>query len=266
VASETSYDFQFDDFFNYLIHPGAPILHGLVITVVIAAISQILGIVVGVVAATMRRSHIFPLRQIANFYIWLMRGTPFLLQVSIVYFAGFPFLGLAIFGGYRWGNVEIFGIVILGSILAGIFALTFNEGAYMAVIIEAGIDSVDVGQMEAARAIGMTRGQAMRHTILPQAARIVVPPLGNQFNLMLKNTSLLAVISVSELYTAATVLQGQTFQPFEVFGAVSIYYLAMTTLWGFIQSLIEKRLRRGWASSSTATRSNFGRRLLVGTR
>jgi polar amino acid transport system permease protein len=101
--------------------------------------------------------------------------------------------------------------------------------------------------------------------VLPQAVRIVIPPLGNQFNLMLKSTSLLSIISVSELYTAATVIQGQTFQPFEVYTAVAIYYLAMTTVWGAIQWLIERRVGRGYARTPSRGNRALRQRWLRGT-
>ncbi|WP_202918086.1 amino acid ABC transporter permease [Mycolicibacterium sp. CBMA 295] len=125
----------------------------------------------------------------------------------------------------------------------------------MAEIVRAGISSVESGQVEAGHAIGMTHRQTMRRIVLPQAARTIVPPLGNQFNLMLKNTSLLSVISVTELYTAAAIIQGQTFQPFEVFGAVAIYYLALTAIWTVIQGLIERRMNHHNVQSKPKRRS-----------
>lgn len=246
AAASNTYPFDSGAFFDYLFHPNSMLLKGLALTIVIAIISQVLGSLIGLGAAMSRRSVLAPVRWLATGYVWLFRGTPFLVQVSIVFFAGFPFFGLGIFGGYRWDDVEIFGWLIAGRILAGIFALALNEGAYMAEIVRSGIDSVDKGQIEAAHAIGMTSRQTMRRIVLPQAMRTIVPPLGNQFNLMLKSTSLLSVISVIELYTAAAILQGQTFQPFEVFGAVAVYYLIMTAIWTVIQGLIERRLARGW--------------------
>lgn len=242
AAAANTYPFDWPAFWDYLIHPSSLVVKGLVLTVVIAIVSQILGVLIGLVAALGRESRFGAVRWLSAGYIGLFRGTPFLVQVSIIFFAGFPFFGLSIFGGYRWDDVRLLGFVILGRILAGIFALSLNEGAYMAEIIRSGIGSVDVGQVEAAHAIGMTHRQTMRRIVLPQAARTIVPPLGNQFNLMLKNTSLLSVISVIELYTAAAIIQGQTFQPFEVFGAVAIYYLALTVVWTVIQGRIERRI------------------------
>lgn len=251
---DNTYPFDWAAFWRYLTQPGELLLTGLVLTVIIAILSQAFGVLIGLGADLARRSRFAPLRWLASTYVFVFRGTPFLVQVSIIFFAGFPFFGMAIFGGYRWDDVNIFGWVIAGRILAGIFALSLNEGAYMAEIIRSSIDSVDRGQLEGAQAVGMTHRRAMRRIILPQAVRTMVPPLGNQFNLMLKNTSLLSVISVTELYTAAAIIQGQTFQPFEVFGAVAIYYLVLTAVWTGIQMLIERRVGAAWGVPIAARR------------
>ena len=257
-----TYPFDWDAFYGYLFRPNGMVLNGIRLTIVIAVVSEIVGVILGVLLALARMSRSGILRRLAGVYIWFFRGTPLLVQIAIVYFAGFPFLGLPIFGGYSWGDVTVFGTVIPGRILAGIFALSANEGAYMAEIVRSGISGVDAGQLEAARSVGMTRALAMRLIVLPQAARLIVPPLGNQFNMMLKTTSLLSVISVVELYTASNIVQGQTFQPFEVFFAAAIYYLIMTSIWNLVQSRVERRLGRGWGEQRPAGRSL--RRRLVG--
>ena len=131
---------------------------------------------------------------VASFYLWVFRGTPLLVQLVFFYF------GLGAVHLYDWTAIDVAGITIPGAIQAGIFALGLNEGAYMAEIVRAGILSIDPGQMEAAKSLGMTYGQAMRRIVLPQAARVIVPPLGNEFNNMLKTTSLLFVLGVHELY------------------------------------------------------------------
>ena len=112
----------------------------------------------------------------------------------------------------------------------------------MREIIRAGIDSVDKGQLEAARSLGMRHGLAMRRIVLPQAARVIVPPLGNEFNNMLKTTSLLFFIGVVELWGNAEIGYSQTFKPVEYFAAVAVWYLLLTTIWTLIQSWIERRL------------------------
>ena len=128
-----------------------------------------------------------PLRCIAGVYVWIFRGTPLLVQIALIYF------GLGVTRIYSWPDHQLFGDFGKGAVQAGIVALGVNEGAYMAEIVRAGILSIDPGQMEAAKSLGMTFGQSMRRIVLPQAARVIVPPLGNEFNNMLKTTSLLVV-------------------------------------------------------------------------
>ena len=125
----------------------------------------------------------------------------------------------------------------------GILALSINEGAYMREIIRAGIDSIDKGQMEAAKSLGMRYGLAMRRIILPQAARVIVPPLGNEFNNMMKNTSLIFVIGVYELFADASAGYSVSLKS-EYFFVVAFWYLMLTTAWTFVQAWIERRLAR----------------------
>src|SRR5262249_53367631 len=127
-------------------------------------------------------------------------------------------------------------------IVAAFLAISINEGAYMAEIIRAGIQSIDPGQMEAAKSLGMTYGLGMRRIVLPQAARVILPPLGNEFNNMLKTTSLASVISIQELMFRASDLNHLYLRTLEVFTIVSIYYLAMTTVATIGQNWLESRL------------------------
>jgi polar amino acid transport system permease protein len=178
------------------------------------------------------------LRSISGFYVWFFRGTPLLVQMFLIYF-GTPYL----FGVDLFPNDVHLGFISLrGGVLAGIVALSINEGAYMSEIVRAGILSVDSGQTEAAKSLGMTYGLTMRRIVLPQALRVIIPPLGNEFNNMLKTTSLMAVIAVTELFRVAQGVYAVTFKPFEVFLGVAVYYLALTTIWSLIQSFIERRL------------------------
>ena len=129
----------------------------------------------------------------------------------------------------------------LGLVVAAILALGVNEGAYMREIIRAGIDSIDKGQMEAAKSLGMRYGLAMRRIVLPQAARVIVPPLGNEFNNMLKNTALLFTIGVFEMFAFAEQNYSHTFIA-DYYLAIAVWYLLLTTIWTFIQTWIERRL------------------------
>ena len=234
-----SYQYRWEFFFDSVLHPDGFIISGIWLTVSIAVTSQIIGVILGVFGALGKQAKRRAIRWVANFYVWIFRGTPLLVQISLLYF------GLSVAKMYTWPDINIFGFAIPGAIQAGIVALGLNEGAYMTEIVRAGIISVDPGQMEAAKSLGMTYGQAMRRIVLPQAARVIIPPLGNEFNNMLKTTSLLVIISVPELYVVFSRKQGNFFAPFEFFLAAAVWYLLLTTIWGVIQAWIERRLGRG---------------------
>src|SRR5205807_3631294 len=169
-----------------------------------------------------------PMRLISGVYVWIFRGTPLLVQIFFVYYGANELLGFTLIP-----NSLGLGLFSLdGAIVGGILALGINEGAYMREIVRAGIDSIDKGQMEAAKSVGMRYGLAMRRIILPQAARVIVPPLGNEFNNMMKTTSLLSVIGVYELFADAQQGYSATFKSV-YFVAVAIWYLVLTTTWTF---------------------------------
>jgi polar amino acid transport system permease protein len=214
-------------------------------TLWIAVISQVFGVIIGLFLALMRMSRHRWLSLPARFYIWIFRGSPLLVQLLLLYF-GIP---------------EIFPALVpyITVYTAALIAFSLNEGAYMAEIVRAGITSVDPGQMEAAKSLGMRYALAMRRIILPQAARVIVPPLGNEFNNMLKTTSLAYAIGLSELTYTASVYGSQSFSYFELLIVATFYYLIMTTVWGYVQSYIERRMdpdrltttelkaQKGWA-------------------
>jgi polar amino acid transport system permease protein len=238
----SSYQYRWDFFVDSIIRPDSLIIQGVLLTLVISVVAQVVGVILGVLGALgkMAKSPLF--RIPAGIYVWFFRGTPLLVQIMIVFY------GLGVTGLYRWPDITPLGIFGIGGVQAGIVALGVNEGAYMSEIVRAGILSIDLGQMEAAKSLGMTFGQAMRRIILPQAARVIVPPLGNEFNNMLKTTSLLVVISVPELYVTFSNknASGPTvFHPFELFLAAAVWYLLLTTIWSLIQAEIERRLGRG---------------------
>ena len=215
---------------NRIFHPDHTFARALWTTIYISVISQALGIVLGLLAALMRMSRFRALRFLSGLYVLIFRGTPVLVQIFFFYFA----LGLP-------NTVTIGPFTLTAEVAAGILALSINEGAYMREIIRAGIDSIDPGQSEAAKSLGMRYGLAMRRVILPQAARVIVPPLGNEFNNMMKTTSLVYTIGVYELFADAEQGYSQTFHA-EFFVAVAFWYLVLTTTWTFIQAAIERRL------------------------
>jgi polar amino acid transport system permease protein len=220
-------------FGEYLFNPL--MLQGAWTTVWLSVISMVLGCGLGVIAALMKMSGGVVLRAIAGFYIWLFRGTPILIQLVIIY-TGLPQIGI------RPGVIE-----------AAIIGLALNEGAYFAEIVRAGIMSVDKGQDDAARAMGMTWRQRMAIVIMPQATRVIIPPLGNQFNGMLKTTSLASVISMEELMRNAQMLAQIEFRILEVYIVAAIWYLALVSIWSQIQRVIEARYERPFGAAVADT-------------
>jgi polar amino acid transport system permease protein len=242
-SRQGSYTYDWSIFWDSLLRPSPKILNGIWLTVSIAVTAQIVGIILGVFGALGRLSSFRPIRFAANFYVWIFRGTPLLVQIMFMYY------GLLVTRIYAWPDISLLGITLPSAIQAGIFALGVNEGAYMTEIVRAGILSVEPGQLEAARSVGMTYRLAMRRIVLPQAARVIVPPLGNEFNNMLKTTSLLVVIAVPELFVTFSQLNGSghtSFHPFELFLACAVWFLLLTTIWTVIQAWIERRIGRGF--------------------
>jgi polar amino acid transport system permease protein len=195
-------------------------------TLWISLASLILGLCVGLLLAVAREAGFAPLGALVNVYLWLFRGTPVLLQIV-----------------FAFNVLPSFGIVLPGYTCA-ILALGLNEGAYMAEIIRAGIRAVGQDQRDAAQALGLREGQTMRLIVLPQAFRIVIPPIGNQFIGMLKLSALVSVIGVHELLLVADQSASSNFRYLEALSAAGIYYLALTTLFMAVQSRIERALSR----------------------
>ncbi len=199
-------------------------------TLWLSVVAQVIGVLLGLLLALMRMSRSPFLSLPARFYIWLFRGSPLLVQILILY-TGIPEL---------FHNQAV--TTFLSAYVVILIAFSLNEGAYMAEIMRAGIESVDAGQMEAAKALGMRSSLGMRRIVLPQAARVIVPPLGNEFNNMLKTTSLASVIGLLELTGTAQTIGSISFTTFELLIVATAYYLLLTTLWGYTQNWIEKRL------------------------
>jgi polar amino acid transport system permease protein len=195
-------------------------------TLWISLASLILGLIVGLALALGQEAGFVPLRAAVTFYLWLFRGTPVLLQIV-----------------FAFNVLPSFGIVLPGYACA-ILALGLNEAAYMAEIMRAGIRAVGEGQREAARSLGLEEWPIMRFIVLPQALRIVIPPIGNQFIGMLKLSALVSVIGVRELLLIADQAASSNFRYLEALSAAGIYYLALTTVFMAVQSRIEWALRR----------------------
>ncbi|UTD28036.1 amino acid ABC transporter permease [Bradyrhizobium sp. WD16] len=221
-------------FFGYLFNPF--ILGGVLTTVLLTAVSLVCGFALGFVLALMRRAPLRPVQAAAKFYIWLFRGTPLLVQLIVIYTA-LPQLGI------RFSVVE-----------AALLGLSLNEAAYLAEIIRAGIEAVPEGQVRAARALGMSERQIMRHIVMPQAFKVIIPPLGNSVNGLLKTTSVTSVISMEELLRRTQVLIQERFMVLELFAVAAIYYLLLTTLWDLVQRRIERHFGRSGAEIAAADR------------
>ena len=217
------------------------ILHGVVITIILSIFSQLVGTILGLVLYLLRRSKVRVFNVIGEFYIWIFRGTPLLLQILLLYTI-FPLLHFT----KAIQSIDFFPAlgftqVPLEAFLIALIAFSLNEGAYMAEIVRSGIDSIDVGQMEAAKSLGMTYGLAMFRIIIPQAARVIIPPLGNEFNNMLKTTSLASAASLFELFNTASQIGANSFILLDLLIVAAFWYLLMTTIWGFVQSALESK-------------------------
>ena len=210
------------------------VLEGLWVTIELSLVAMAAGIALGTAFALMRLSRLLPLRAVSLAYIFWFRGTPLLVQIVFWYFA-LPQLWP---GWLPWDGR-------FTPLQAGLVALAINEGAYMTEIMRAGIQSVDPGQLEAARSLGMTYPLAMRRIVLPQAMRVVVPPTGNEFIDMLKTSSLVNIISVGELFFVAKQQYSSSLKYLEWLIIISIWYLVLTTVASALQGWIEARSARG---------------------
>jgi polar amino acid transport system permease protein len=252
--------FQWSLVGQYLFNPF--ILRGAVLTVVLAVISQACGSLIGLLLYFMVRARFAPFRWLALGYIWLFRGTPLLLQI---YLADAFFVAAGLYHLFERADFLPtigFDLVILSLVVEVWVALSLNEGAYMAEIVRAGIESIDAGQMEAAKSLGMTYFLAMRRIVIPQAARTIVPPLGNEFNNMLKSVALGSAIALWELVEAGKQLGTPIFGTLELLVVAAIWYLVMTTIWTFIQAQIERRLNVSVYDTGPTGGGGYWRRLL----
>ena len=196
------------------------LLAGTWLTLWFSAVSMVLSLVLAVLGALLRTSGPLPARFGVAAYVELVRNTPFLVQVFIIFF-GLPVLGIR-----------------LETDTTAVIALTLNGSAYAIEIVRAGIESVGSGQVEAARALGLRPLSAFRLVVLPQALRNVLPPLGSQFILLMLNSSVVSVISAEELTSAAQDIQGRTFRAFEAYIAATVIYFVLSLLFSAAFSLL----------------------------
>jgi polar amino acid transport system permease protein len=230
------------------------ILHGVVVTIRLTVISMVIGIGLGIVLAVMRLS---PNRLISGsswLYIWFFRGTPLLVQILFWSFisALYPKITLGVpFGGPAIVNADANSLISIS--VAVTLALSLNEAAYMAEIVRAGIISVPEGQAEAAQSLGMSRLQAIRRIVLPQAIRVIIPPTGNEVISMLKNTSLASVVAYTELLYSVNLIYAVNFKQIPLLIVAVFWYLVMTSVLYVGQYFIERRYGRGFTRSQQAS-------------
>lgn len=213
--------FDFSIFQGFLTSPL--LLQAAWVTIWVAVAAQAIGTAIGIAVGPMLTARQRFWRWPANFYLWLFKGTPLLAQI-LFFYAALPQMGIR-----------------LSLVATGLLALGLNEGARMADIVRAGLMSVPRDQHEAAAALGLRRWVAFRKVVFPQAFRVILPPLGNNFSYMIKATSLLATISFAELLRVSQQLAQSTTRPLEVYCAASVYYLVLVTAWTLIQSRLERR-------------------------
>ncbi|SDQ16695.1 amino acid ABC transporter permease [Leucobacter chromiiresistens] len=254
--------FDWDYFWQSLFTPSESFLNGLALTIVISIAAMALALILGLLIALMGRSRFVPLRIFASLYIWIVRGTPLLVQLVIIY-TGFAAANLFRFEdltlGLRLEDVTV-GILIKGAVQAAIVALMLNESAYISEIVRGGLESIEKGQTEAALSLGMTPLASMRWIIVPQAIRVMVPPLGNSFNGLMKSTSILSIIGVAEMFQVGSSMSAATFKVFEIYIVVALYYLLLTTVWTIIQTFIENWLnaKAGLPKAESVWKRLFG--------
>jgi polar amino acid transport system permease protein len=228
---------------EYLFWPT--IFRGLANTIWISVASMAIGIVLGVLCAVARSSPNPVMRGGAVFYAWFFRGTPVILQLLVWFNLAliFPTLGIA-----GWWQVKTY--MVLTPAVAALLGLGLNEGAYVSELVRAGLLSVDRGQLEAAMSIGMTSMQALRRIVLPQAMRVIIPPLGNEFIGLLKLSSLASIIGFEDLLHNAQDIYYANAKVVELLMVAGVWYLAVVSVLSVGQAALERRFGRGQRGSA----------------
>ncbi|MDJ0379288.1 amino acid ABC transporter permease [Streptomyces sp. G-G2] len=216
------------------------IISGLGNTVVISVTSMALGLVLGILFAVMRLSKNPVTNSVAWLYIWFFRGTPVYVQLLVWFNLSLIFQYVNLGPIYKNETVDL-----MTPFMVALLGLGLNEGAYMAEIVRAGIQSVDEGQSEASHALGMTQLQTMRRVVLPQAMRVIIPPTGNEFINMLKTSSLVSAVQYTELLRASSNIGSTAGAVMEMLFVASIWYLALTSVFSVGQYYLERRYARG---------------------
>lgn len=242
---------------RYLFDPV--VIQGLVNTIQLTIIAMVFGLAFGLVVALMRLSDNPVLRLTSGIYIWFNRAVPVLVTLLFIFFlaALLPTISIGIPWGPQLASYPT--NVLISQFTAAVLALIFIEAAYVAEIIRGGILSVPRGQLEAARSVGMTEPQVFRRIVLPQAIRVMVPALGNQFISLFKNTSIVSVIGYSELLATVQTIYTQNYRTIPLLTVACIWYLSLASLAMVGQGWLERRFGRGYDASPAATGSSMPR-------
>jgi polar amino acid transport system permease protein len=257
--------FQWGVVGHYLL--AAPVLRGIVVTLELTVIAMAAGVTIGIVLAVMRLSPSRLLSSAAWVYIWFFRGTPVLVQL-LFWYDGIAYLYQHLDLGVPFGTALLTfnSNTLVTAFIAGALGLSFNEGAYMAEVVRAGIISVDEGQTEAAASLGLSKGQTLRKIVLPQAMRVIIPPTGNETISMLKTTSLVSTIAVAELLQATQSIASTTYQVVPLLTVASLWYLLFTSVLTVGQYYIERYYARGSTRQLPPTPLQHLRALVTRTR
>ncbi|MEF2782417.1 MAG: amino acid ABC transporter permease [Clostridium sp.] len=204
---------------------GEILTQGVFVTIPLTIISFIFAMIIALITALVQVANIKVLKQVARFYVWIIRGTPLLVQLFVVFF-GLPSLG-----------------IIVDAFPSAVFVFSINTGAYASETIRAAIESIPEGQMEAGYCVGMTYMQIMRRIILPQALRTAFPPLSNSLISLVKDTSLAASITITEMFMVAQRVAARTYETFALYCEVALIYLIFCTVLTKLQTICEKKLK-----------------------
>lgn len=221
------------DFIRTINEATPLLLDGIKLTILISLLSLVIGMLIGFVSCIMGMSKAWILKGISAVYVWIIRGTPMLVQAFIIYF-GVPQLIQLVNPDFR---IEAF--------TAGVITLSLNAGAYLSEIFRGGISAIPAGQTEAARSLGLSKARTMIKVVLPQAIKVAIPSMVNQFIITIKDTSILSVIGLAEIVNKAKVYVGKSYQFFASYILVAVYYLVVISILMVISKYLEKKMSYG---------------------
>lgn len=240
-----------------------PVLRGIGITLLLTVVCMVLGSILGVVLALMRISHFAPFRASSAAFIWFFRAVPMLVQLIFWFNLAYllPKITMGIPFGPEWFSWDTNSLI--NPFTAAIIGLSIHESAYMAEIVRSGLLSVDPGQRDAAKAIGYKESTSLIRIILPQALRVIIPPTGSQFISLLKGTSLVSVIGLTDLLHAVQLIYNRTFEIIPLLVTASLWYLVMIGIFSILQSQIEQRLSRGFNRTPAGSKKKIKRPISI---